>query len=165
MNKKRFLSLCVCLFYFRGAVCFTWRFAGASAKARWQNGAKVPEQEHHCCAGGQADAEPNYQAGLSLSAWSGYRSATHALKKKKENWLFPSSGLRQAFWLPFFCFSSCSWQIERPSMWYSPGIAALRSMNWWLSLLEREKCRCQMEMWGVKEARGGIRMLCLCVCL
>lgn len=87
----------------------------------------------------------------------------HAVKKKKRNLVVSSIRVVSSFLIAAFYFSSCSWQIERPSMWYSPGKAVRRSTNWWLNLLERGKCRCQTEIyWGVEEARW-IRMLCLCM--
>lgn len=64
----------------RGAVCAAWGPAGASTEAGWQDGPQMPEQEQHCCAGGQADAEPHYQARLCLSPRGGHRLAVHHSK-------------------------------------------------------------------------------------
>lgn len=60
----------------RGAVCVACGPAGAPTEARWQVDSQMPEQEHQCRAGGQANAEPYYQAGFGLSPWRGHRLAT-----------------------------------------------------------------------------------------
>lgn len=77
-KAKRHMTAGSCV-PFRGAVRAAGRPAGAPAEAGRQDGAQVPEQEHHRRAGGQADAQPHHQARLGFPARGGHRLVSHTL--------------------------------------------------------------------------------------